>query len=727
MANIRKTFNFRNGVQVDEDNLVVDSVGKVGIGTSVPTEFLDVRGTAKVVGLVTASRIYVGNLEVTGIGTIEQLHVGIVSVSSSGIITSTSGVVTYYGDGSKLSNLPTSQWLDVDIGLGFTSIYAQGYVGVNTTSPFYPFQVGGTDQTRTFADVGATGVGIDSTGNIYSTGIITATSYYGSGAPLTSLSASNISSGTLNNDRLPPNINVSGVVTASSFVGNITGNVTGDVTGNVSGIALTASSLISGISIDVGLITSRSSFSSSGTVGVLTVTNKLVTENNVGIKTINPTSDLHVFSPNNGSIKLQSDVNESFITFGNNIIRNQNNGEISFGNTIRTFSNERSVDIANYDSGSINYYLHEGTSSGINTGQFNWIYGKNDNLLMRLSYDGNLGIGNTNPEYRLHVGGSSTITNNLYVGNVLEVANQINCPGAANFGSISINQLSAPFFEGNVIADSGISTFNVLDASEIITPRIGIGTTSFLGFFAVYNDNDVDFFNIQGGGDTGNIGIFTSRNVQYVSVNFNALSATSVFQCVGIGTTLPKSAADFSDAGYLPTLGYGRNEKRYMLLPRVTTAQRNNFGVTGFVDGADKLQGAGAVIYNTTSQTFEGYNGSTWSVLAGASGITQVQDDTTPQLGGFLDINGYAVLGTGTIGIVGNIGCSGIVTCSTVQVGAAQTGTVTVGSGVTIQAGIVTAVNGFSSGTGGAVQISVVGSTLIFNVPGVGTTSLTLY
>ena len=52
---------------------------------------------------------------------------------------------------------------------------------------------------------------------------------------------------------------------------------------------------------------------------------------------------------------------------------------------------------------------------------------------------------------------------------------------------------------------------------------------------------------------------------------------------------------------------------------------------------------------------------------------------------------------------------------------------VTVGAGVTIQSGIVTATNGFSSGVGDAVKITVVGSTLTFNVPGVGSTSLTLY
>ena len=55
MANIRKTFNFRNGVQVDDDNLVVNPTGLVGIGTTVPTEALDVRGDVKVVGLVSAT------------------------------------------------------------------------------------------------------------------------------------------------------------------------------------------------------------------------------------------------------------------------------------------------------------------------------------------------------------------------------------------------------------------------------------------------------------------------------------------------------------------------------------------------------------------------------------------------------------------------------------------------------------------------------------------------
>lgn len=54
---------------------------------------------------------------------------------------------------------------------------------------------------------------------------------------------------------------------------------------------------------------------------------------------------------------------------------------------------------------------------------------------------------------------------------------------------------------------------------------------------------------------------------------------------------------------------------------------------------------AGDLIYNSTSGTVEGYNGSAWqNALAGASGgISNVVEDTTPQLGGHFDLNGCAI------------------------------------------------------------------------------------
>ena len=129
MANIKKTFNFRNGVQVDEDNLIVNATGLVGIGTTIPTEALDVRGTTKVVGLVTSQEGFVGvfTAHTSSLGTV-ALSTSIIGAGvsiKSGIITSNaaSGLVTYYGDARFLQGMPTSQWEDTNAGLGVSSIY----------------------------------------------------------------------------------------------------------------------------------------------------------------------------------------------------------------------------------------------------------------------------------------------------------------------------------------------------------------------------------------------------------------------------------------------------------------------------------------------------------------------------------------------------------------------------------------------------------------------------
>ena len=85
MANIKKTFNFRNGVQVDDDNLLVTSTGLVGIGTTVPTEALDVRGNVKIVGDATITNATIGVLTITNVAPTKIIGAG-VSIAS-GIIT----------------------------------------------------------------------------------------------------------------------------------------------------------------------------------------------------------------------------------------------------------------------------------------------------------------------------------------------------------------------------------------------------------------------------------------------------------------------------------------------------------------------------------------------------------------------------------------------------------------------------------------------------------------
>ena len=58
-------------VSVDNDNFIVDANGLVGIGTSIPGEFLDVRGTAKVSGVVSTTDLFVTeDVFISGVSTL---------------------------------------------------------------------------------------------------------------------------------------------------------------------------------------------------------------------------------------------------------------------------------------------------------------------------------------------------------------------------------------------------------------------------------------------------------------------------------------------------------------------------------------------------------------------------------------------------------------------------------------------------------------------------------
>jgi len=169
MANYRKSFNFRNGVQVDNDNFIVNANGLVGIGTSVPTEFLDVRGTAKVSGVVTTTDLWVSeDVYVTGVSTVKALTA--TQGNYSGVVTATQ----FIGDGSALTGVvaiaKTGWVVENDAGISTTS-----NVGVGTTNPQSFLQIGNDPTTSTY------GVGIDSTGQGNFTGIVTASSFKSTG------------------------------------------------------------------------------------------------------------------------------------------------------------------------------------------------------------------------------------------------------------------------------------------------------------------------------------------------------------------------------------------------------------------------------------------------------------------------------------------------------------------------------------------------------------------
>ena len=221
MSNIRKTFNFREGVQVDDEALVVKG-DRVGVGTTSPDESLDVRGNAKVIGIITAN-----NLEISGVSTFSQ-----VSIGSTISLDSTSGVVTassFKGDGSTLSNLPTSQWTDVNTGIGVTPIYVDGNVGIGTTNPENGLQVGGNPSN-------GVGVGFNTVGGVVA----------------------------------------SGVITATTFSGNLSGNVTGDLTGTASNATQAASATLAtnaqGLTGTPSITVANINSAGIGTIATLSVT-----------------------------------------------------------------------------------------------------------------------------------------------------------------------------------------------------------------------------------------------------------------------------------------------------------------------------------------------------------------------------------------------------------------------------------------------------------------------
>ena len=577
MANIRKTFKFREGVNVD-DNVLVVAGQRVGIGTTVPAQVLDVRGRVTITGDIDYS-----NSTTTGVSTFAEVRLGTgVTISSlSGIVTA----VSFSGDGSTLSNLPTSQWQDMDVGLGFTSIYNAGNVGVGTTDPRNTFQVGSNPD-----DVGGKGVGINSeTGNIKSSGIITATTFSGalSGNADTATSATSATSATTAgyattsgisttsqgltgtpditvNDISSRHLNSTGVVTATTFVGALTGNAD----------------------------TATTATNAQGLTGTPNITVGIGSFNSIGIGTANPIGDIQII---NAGI--------STIAIGNSSAIDGNNGVLVFGNTSASFpySNANSLDIVNYGIGNVNFHLEAGTT-GVSTGDFNWIRRKNFDHLMVLTHGGRLGLGITLPANDLHVVGTSTVTGASYFGNNVEVKGDLSVDGFTATGTISISALSADL-TGNVYAASGVSTFTSLKT----TSAIGIGTNpDATGISININPESRVFVN-----NAGIIGIKTDD----AKAGIDALYSDVIVGVVGVGTTAAFAPVDFYHAG---RAGAGTTTNRFMLLPTVTTVERGQIAATTIPPLGVGQTALGALIFNSTTKKIEFFNGDAWETVTSA-------------------------------------------------------------------------------------------------------------
>ena len=622
MANITKSFNFRNGVQVDDDNLLVNPSGLVGIGTTVPTQSLDVRGNAVVSGLVSSTDAKFTNLEVTNITTgSNNLALGVDKIIGAGVsiragiitadlLSDPLGVVTYYGDGGKLNNIPTSQWVDKDAGLGFISIYNTGYVGVNTDDPRYSLQVGGNNDVNNFDKPG---VGISSDGAIVASGIVTAHTFDGNslgniqggigtitqvlstnanvtgivtaGIGFTGDVRGNIVSGvsTIYQVR-STHVDATGVVTATTFVGDVSGDLTGDVTGNVSGnIVGLAGTFAADLEVNGGItgvstVVTAKLTTTNSTLGISTASTFNITEK-LGVGVAIPANNVDIFTTGDTTQTIVgSDSAALYLGQRVNTGIGESVSGIRFGSSLKT------LEIINGDVGDVTTTIHGGVFSGINTGGFKWIHGKTTTTLMSLDYKGNLGINKAVPETALDVVGVTTLTGNTKIVGDLEITGTLT-------GAAAIPDL----IEGSQIYNNvGLSTFYELDVLQTL--------------------------------ETGNIAIKTERANVAANVDIDAQRSRALFQSVGIGSTTPTealdvigtvkattsqsdflqvgnqggAAIDFSNAG--KNLEGIQANRSFMVLPKVTTTERGNLvGVTN-----------GSIIYNTTTNKTQVWTGSAW-------------------------------------------------------------------------------------------------------------------
>ena len=636
MANIKKSFNFRNGIQVDEDNLLVTRTGLVGIGKTVPTEALDVIGNLVVSGVTSSVFSQTGLLTVTTLKPTEIIGAG-VSIQS-GIITNPSmdntGIVTYYGDGQYLQNLPSSEWKTTNAGFSALSIYNTklGTVGIATTNPQSTLQVGNNPLAS------QAGVSIRSIGNITASGNITANTFSGpltgnvtgnvtgsltgsvTGSVIGNVNGNATTATTLENPRTIggvsfngssnidlPGVNIAGNQNTSGTAANLSGSPSITITGlDVSGITTFAGRIVGAATSNVipflynnfsdlpSAVTYHGAFAHvhatgkayyahaanwyelvnkelNGTVGTGVEPYSIGT---LGIGVASPANDFQLRKTGDTELQITSDTGTAGITLGRESgTNNTNNAEIRYGqDTGANYSSAQSLDILNYGTGNFNYHLSASNANAV-AGDFHWHKGLNNQRLMTLTgIGGSLGLGTTLPSTTLDVIGDGSFSADLQVGNNLTIVGQL----TAN----SVNSTFTGNLTGNVdgnINATGVSTFNNLNVT-------GIGT------IPIFHANYLDATN--GGASVIDGGVFG--------------------KILGIGTATPESVVDFSQAGQQLTGSYGTS-KVFMIPPKLDSTQKGNLTPV-----------SGAFIFNTSVNKLEFYDGSNWTPLEANSGGGEV-------------------------------------------------------------------------------------------------------
>ena len=579
----RTTFQVGNNADAGEKGIGISSVGNINMTGILTATSLIGNLTGDVTGRITGD--LVGNINSAGVSTFTTLDVnGDVDFDGHTHIDnmSVSGVSTFGSNIIAQGNLDLTGELDVDGGATIDNIQI-GITNDNeidtSTGNLTIDSAGGTvtidDQfavsgVTTFSGVIEAPAGMNKIPSLYmnQSNLPSASDYHGMFAHVHSTGRGYYAHA--NNWYELVNKDLFGVVGTGTERYNV-------------GVATISNLIVTGIStfnnnINVGFV-GASSTSFGAKMGVGT--------------TEAPVNEIQVRKSGNAEIRVTSETGIAAVSVGRDTGNtNTNNGAIRYGGGLGyPYSSDTSLDILNYGTGNFNYYISASNSSGIK-GDFHWHRGANSARLMTLTgIGGSLGIGVTQPSTNLQVEGGGSFSGNVSVGNNLTV-------GGALLGNVqgTLTGNVAGTLDGNSNTTVGISTLNNLTVSgvatvggRIFTDIVGIGTDEELDTPFYVNSGAEQFF-VTG---SGSIGIRTSTELANVTIN--ASSSSIVVDGIGVGSTVIVGAADFKNAGPDAT-------RRFMIPPKVTTTQRGN--LSGVI--------AGAMVYNTSVNRLQVFNGSTW-------------------------------------------------------------------------------------------------------------------
>jgi hypothetical protein len=511
---VNKNFVVKNGLEVNTNLILADvDTNRVGIGTSIAdytlhvnggigATNLNVSGVATVTSLTVSNDISVtsldtANVNITGVGTIVNAEltnitgtaatissvatIGSVQIAS-GIVTATSGLVTYYGDGQYLRNIQSGVGLRTEgaiIGYGATFLDFRG-AGVSTiTAP-----VSGISTLFITGGGGGGSISISTTpppapgaGDLwYSPDRARTFIYY---------DESEVGYGTSKQwiDASPFNV---GVLTGHSIsVADLTvtgnANITGILTASLGSLDLGSSSLDVGNIISSGIVTATR-LKSTGSLDVVNV-------NSSGI--ITATSFVGDGTGLTGVASTDNIITGTAATFNNDV---NLNGYVSVGATMDFGDN----DTLRFGAGNDLQILHDGTNSIIRengtgsliiagTGETTAVF--TDDGSVELYYDNSkkfetLGAGvtvtGTTFSNQLSVSGVSTFSNNVTMdggditftsqGDKLIFTADASNPGSGGAIEISTSGSGTAEISGN---SNELRIYNQQDANHSIAMRAG--------------------------------------------------------------------------------------------------------------------------------------------------------------------------------------------------------------------------------------------------------------